>query len=58
MYEALSLPDFGHVEPGLRRYLASIAVYRKNTFPDLPAELRARVAREWRRCFEEWGYAI
>jgi hypothetical protein len=56
LYEALGLPDFGHVEPALRRYVDSIAGYTRNEHPELPAELRARVASEWRRCFEEWGY--
>ena len=32
IYEALGLPDFGHVEPALRRYVDSIAGYRKNAF--------------------------
>jgi omega-hydroxy-beta-dihydromenaquinone-9 sulfotransferase len=58
IYEALALPEFGHVEPALRRYLAAIAGYRKNTLPELPADLRSRVAREWRRCFDEWGYPL
>jgi hypothetical protein len=58
IYEALALPDFGHVEPALRRYLAAIAGYRKNTLPELPADLRSRVAKEWRRCFEEWAYPV
>jgi hypothetical protein len=47
VYEALTLPDFGYVEPALRRYLAAIAGYRKNTLPELPADLQSRVAREW-----------
>ena len=55
-YEALDLPDFGQVEPALRSYLASLSGYKKNTFPELPADLRARIAREWQHCFEEWGY--
>jgi hypothetical protein len=56
IYQALDLPDFGHIEPALRRYLGSLAGYKKNTFPDLPADLRARTARGWRRYFEGWGY--
>jgi hypothetical protein len=56
IYEALGLPDFGQVEPALRRYLDSLAGYKKNTFPELPADLRACMAREWRRCFDEWDY--
>jgi omega-hydroxy-beta-dihydromenaquinone-9 sulfotransferase len=58
IYEALDLPDFRHVEPELRRYVDSIAGYTKNTFPSLPADLRRRIANEWRPCFEEWGYPV
>jgi len=57
-YEALSLPDFGHVEPALRRYLATLAGYMKNTLPELHGDWRSRLASEWRRCFEEWGYSV
>jgi hypothetical protein len=56
LYEALALPDFGHVEPALHHYLGTVTGYQKNTFPELPPALRARVAKEWRRCFEEWHY--
>jgi hypothetical protein len=58
VYEALGLPDFGQVEPALRRYLNSVAGYKKNTFPGLAADVRGRIAREWLRCFEEWGYPV
>jgi hypothetical protein len=56
LYEALDLPDFGPAEPALKRYVESIAGYRKNAFPEIPADLRRRIAGEWRRCFVEWGY--
>ncbi len=56
VYEALNLPEFGPAEPGLRRYVGSIAGYKKNEFPDLPADLRSRIAASWRACFEEWDY--
>jgi len=56
IYETLNLPAFQEVEPALCRYVKSLAGYRKNVFPDLPADLRQRITREWRRCFEEWGY--
>jgi hypothetical protein len=58
LYEALDLPDFAQAAPALERYLATLAGYQKNKFPELPAELRARIAEEWRRCFDEWGYAV
>jgi omega-hydroxy-beta-dihydromenaquinone-9 sulfotransferase len=58
IYEGLGLPDFGYVEPGLRRYIESLSGYQKNAFPQLSAQERGRVAREWRRCFDEWGYPL
>ncbi|PWT81238.1 MAG: sulfotransferase [Acidobacteria bacterium] len=57
LYEAINLPDFGQVEMTVQRYRNSLAGYKKNTFPTLDADLQKRVAREWRQCFEEWGYA-
>jgi hypothetical protein len=56
MYEALDLPNFKQVEPALEQYVASLRGYQKNAFPDLPLHLRERIAKEWHRCFEEWGY--
>jgi omega-hydroxy-beta-dihydromenaquinone-9 sulfotransferase len=56
-YEALCLPDFQHVAAPLTAYVNSLAGYRKNTFAELPAELRRRVYQELRQCFNEWGYA-
>lgn len=57
-YAALNLPDFGYVEPALKKYVASIAGYRKNEFSTLTPELRGRLTTEWRRCFDEWGYPV
>ena len=58
VYRGLGLDGFDAVEPPLRRYLDSLAGYRKNEYADLPPELRRRVADEWRRCFAEWGYPV
>jgi hypothetical protein len=58
LYQALDLPDFEIVEPRLRAYVHSLAGYRKNTFPALAPEVRRRIAGEWRRCFDEWGYPV
>ena len=56
LYEKLTLPGFAGVRPLLQQYVASLAGYRKNTLPDLSPHLRKRIAKEWRRSFEEWGY--
>ena len=56
LYERLDLPDFASVEPVLRAYLRSLAGYKKNAFPELSEDVRDRVSREWRDCFEKWGY--
>jgi hypothetical protein len=56
-YEALGLPDFQPTEKPLRAYVESLSAYQKNSFADLPRELRNRIYREWRPYFDEWGYA-
>jgi hypothetical protein len=58
IYEALALPDFQQVQPALRRYVESLSGYKKNTLPELPPDLRERIAGQWRRCFDEWGYPV
>jgi omega-hydroxy-beta-dihydromenaquinone-9 sulfotransferase len=58
VYEALGLPDFGGAEPDLRAYVGSLSGFEKNRFPGLPAGVRDRVAGEWRRSFQEWGYSV
>jgi hypothetical protein len=58
IYESLDLPDFQSVEPALRQYVESISGYKKNALPELAPELRTKIAQQWRRCFEEWGYPI
>jgi omega-hydroxy-beta-dihydromenaquinone-9 sulfotransferase len=57
VYEALALPDFGEVEPALARYVGTLSEYRKNTYPEIPPATKERIAHEWRRCFEAWGYS-
>jgi hypothetical protein len=57
IYAALGLPGFADVRPRLQDYVESIGGYERNTHSELPESIRQRVAREWRRCFEEWGYA-
>jgi hypothetical protein len=58
LYETLQLGDFAPAEPALRQYLASIANYQKNRFAEIEPYWKAQVARRWRRCFDEWGYAV
>jgi len=56
-YAALSLPDFAVAEPAIRDYLDSIRDYEPNRFSEVEPPWKAAVARRWRRCFDEWGYA-
>jgi hypothetical protein len=58
LYEALGLPKFAKVEQTLRTYVDSLSGYRKNIFPELAPDVRHRIASEWRKCFEEWGYPV
>ena len=56
VYEALRLPDLGAVEPALGHYLGTLSGYEKNAYHEIPHPRRKRIAHEWRRCFEAWGY--
>jgi hypothetical protein len=58
VYQELGLPDFEAARPALERYVASLAGYQKNQHPDLPPDVRADVARHWRRSFVEWDYPL
>ena len=57
LYSALRLPSFATVRPTVADYLDSISGYQKNQHSELPEGLCLRIRREWRRSFEEWGYA-
>ncbi len=56
IYHQLDLPDFDEVEPALSRYVDSLAGYEKNSHVELTDDVRALLAHEWRRSFEEWNY--
>jgi hypothetical protein len=56
IYRALNLCGFDTVEPALRRYVDSLADYRKNEYAELPDEMRQRIGQAWKRYFVEWGY--
>jgi LPS sulfotransferase NodH len=56
VYRELSLPDFEQVRPAVAAYVRSLEGYKKNEHPPLADDVRAELAREWRRCFDEWGY--
>jgi hypothetical protein len=56
IYEALGLSGHEDLRPRLETYLGSIAGYRKNRHDELPEPLRRRIAHEWGRSFDEWGY--
>jgi hypothetical protein len=58
VYEALGLPEFGYFEAKLRDYVATLSGYKKNVHRELYPEQRERVAKEWRICFEQFGYPI
>ena len=56
LYGKLGLGDFSEAEPAIRRYLESISGYRKNRFATLDEAAREKVARAWKRGFDEWNY--
>lgn len=56
IYEKLDLSGFDAMLPTLRRYIDSLASYRKNEYPELSPSQRRVVAQAWRRSFDEWRY--
>lgn len=58
VYEELNLPGFEKAEPAIRRYIDSVAGYKKNVHPPLEEPLRRQVADLWRRSFEAWEYPV
>ncbi len=58
LYSALGLPDFTETLPALHDNVRSVQGFQKNVFPALELERRRRIAKEWRLCFEEWGYSL
>jgi hypothetical protein len=56
IYESLDLAGFDDVHPRVERYLESVAGFRKNRHDELPAALERRIAHEWGRSFDHWGY--
>ena len=56
VYESLGLPGFDDVLPRLEEQVDRMSDYRKNSYADLPADLKDRLRVSWRRSFEAWGY--
>lgn len=56
LYERLGLTGFPRLEPKLRRYVASLLSYRKNTFTPLEPALQQRLHVQWRSAFDRWDY--
>lgn len=58
VYDQLGLEGFDALQPRLRAYVDGLQGYAKNSFSDLDAPTKARVADRWRRSFDTWGYPI
>jgi hypothetical protein len=58
IYRSLNLPNFSTFQPALQKYVDSLAGYKKNTLPAVDPALKTRLRHEWRKCFDEWGYAV
>jgi omega-hydroxy-beta-dihydromenaquinone-9 sulfotransferase len=56
IYDALGRSGFEDLRPRLESYLESIGGYRKNRRDELPEPLRRRIAYDWGRSFDGWGY--
>lgn len=58
IYTDLSLGGFENFKPALQEYVEENNKYKKNEYKPLEPFLREKVAKNWHRSFEEWGYDI
>lgn len=58
LYKELDLPGFEKAEPGIDQYLSTVKNYKKNKFRNIRPEIKARINKEWKFAFDEWGYEI
>lgn len=56
LYQKLNLNDFEGFQPRLAGYLGTLKNYQKNRFEELEPGIREKLAHEWNRSFEHWGY--
>jgi hypothetical protein len=56
VYEHLGLTGFDQALPAFQAYLNRTQDYQKNKYQPMPDQQRQLIAKEWQRCFEEWGY--
>lgn len=56
IYEQLNLGGFEIAKPEIQHYLDSVKKYEKNVFRDISPETEARLRKEWKFAFDEWGY--
>jgi hypothetical protein len=55
IYETLQLPGFDEAAPAFRKYLQSVADYRKNAY-DIDADMLDAVNQRWGFAFDAWAY--
>lgn len=56
IYSKLGLSGFETAKPEMQDYLESVKGYKKNSFKDIPDDLKQRLQSEWKIFFETFGY--
>ena len=57
VYKELGLQGFAEFAPKLQKYVATLKNYETNKHSDIPEGVRAKIAREAKVCFDNWGYS-
>lgn len=57
IYDTLGLGSIEPLRGALAKEEARLATYRQNRYRPLPQATRHRIAREWQRAFDAWGYS-
>ncbi len=58
IHKELNLPDFETTRPKLEAYVQSISDYKKNKHRPIASDIQQRLAREWEKYFDAFGYSV
>ena len=56
IYQTLNLDSLEEALPYVQSYLSTIQNYKKNKFIPIEDEMVARIQKEWKFAFDEFGY--
>lgn len=57
-YRQFNITPDKEVIAGFEKIIKAHSAYQKNSYQNVPDDLKLKIGQQWKFCFEEWGYAI